>query len=488
MRTSPRHSVRRQLVIRIVIALTTLCVITNTVFFLYLKQLGSDAFDSRLRKDLEVIAAMTSVHDNGRRIALAMHQLDHPEFRDHSGGKYYHLSHDEHDVHVRSQSLTEVSLPRHVENSNRPVLRNLQLPNGRKGRLITTKIAFKEQGSGDTPSAKTVVHQIHIAVAISREELDQLLMMELLGSMTVSALLILIALGIVSGFATKSFESINQFTEKLQSTDYQNLSRRDIDHATPSELLPLEERFNNLLDRLREGVEREQRFNDNIAHELRTPIAELRAIVEVGCLELDGDTLPGATKYFQDLTEITARMSRLVDTVFLLSRPSGANEEIALERVGLKALVDKTWAPHHAFASRKEIKTQMDVPATLSVITDQALASAVLTNLIANAVYHSPEQGSIAIRSFNEADDVTLTIENQNTALTAGDLNRLTEPFWQKDPSRQGGERSGIGMALVDSYCRALKIECTFTLPEPHVFRVTLRFVSGARATSTQLG
>lgn len=469
---SPRPpSLRRQLALALAGCLTLLCLSANLAFYHYVRELSIEEFDQALQKDLDTIVAMTSVHEGGNRIDLQIHNHDHPEYQDHEEAKYYHISHGDGRCHLRSRSLDEESLPVLSESHNEVVVQDLVLPDGRRGRVISTRSHLQEHNADAS-------HSLHFALAISRESLDRILEMQRWLAIAIGTLLIGASIAIALALTKRSFKKVDDFSQHLHKIDFDSLGNRLPEEGLPIELAPLATRFNEALSRLDRGAKREIRFNANVAHELRTPVAELRAIAEVGLQECEAGDMENPSSYFEDAAELASRMGRLVDTLSSLNRSGLGRENMVIAKVDFVKLVRRAWKAHARKAQRRDLAVTFDLPAKWRIETDASLGSAMVTNLMSNAVSHTPKGGEITFQLVPERRQ--FVISNTNPDLTEGDLAFLVEPFWQKDASRSDSSHFGIGMALVDAYARLLRIDYEPSLPQPNLYAFTLTFPQGS--------
>ena len=469
-----RPSLKKQLTLALAFTLALLCLVGNTALYTYIKHLSAKEFDERLHHDLRALVEMASIDPAGGEISLDMHDSDHPHFRPHKEAKYYHLSHRDEEVHLRSRSLEEDSLPKIAVNPGELAFKDIQLPDGRQGRVITTVSKL---------SVDISTHHVHFALAISREGLDKMLHLQRWCSIVLSVALIGTGILLVRRLTHRSFDSLDEFTHQIAEIDYESLTTRLPEDTLHEELSPLARRFNRLLGRLQEGAEREMRFNANVAHELRTPVAEFRAIAEVGLDEIRTGDLDDPKPYFEDAAELAQRMSRLVETVLSLSRSGDYWGELAIESVELVDAIHSAWKPHQVFIQEKQLRVNLTLLDEAVIESDPSLIAAILNNLTTNAISHSPAGSEIAVQLTQGAEGFVLTMDNPNIDLNDRDLEVLAEPFWQKDAARSESAHFGIGLSLVDAYCRLVKIEHAFSLPSPEIFRATIVF----KATSTNL-
>ncbi len=201
-------------------------------------------------------------------------------------------------------------------------------------------------------------------------------------------------------------------------------------------------------------------------------VGVLRAIVDVGLQEARDGALENPALYFEDATELAKGMALLVDTISSPNRTGLGCELIGLSETDLVELIVRAWCPHEARAASHGLNVQFQVPDTQPAERDASLVTAIVTNLLVNAVSHTPERGDLKVTLVENC----LTIANTNHDLREADLPHMCEPFWQKDASRTDRSHFGIGMAPVDAYARLLKVEVRLSLNTPGIFKIALIF------------
>jgi signal transduction histidine kinase len=204
------------------------------------------------------------------------------------------------------------------------------------------------------------------------------------------------------------------------------------DSRVPSELLPLMQGINRALDRLQEGFLQQQRFTANAAHELRTPLAILRARID--SLEAHADR----TGLQRDAQRITS----LVDQMLAIARlEQMAPSEATLDLGALAADLVVDFAPL-AIDGGREIAFQPPARPVRVRGDTRALASAV-GNLIDNALHAEPEGGTVTV---TVTDDGMIEVADHGPGICEADRAAMFEPFWRRDEGRVG---TGLGLAIV---------------------------------------
>jgi signal transduction histidine kinase len=265
---------------------------------------------------------------------------------------------------------------------------------------------------------------------------------------------------------------LERVADQAARIDVRSLDRRFPGAGMPAELQTICARLNDLLDRLGASFDRERRFSADVAHELRTPLAELRNIAEVGL------QFPGGRDPLPDVLSATLQMERLVDALLALSRAEGGRQPVAHQRVDLARLAEETWAPFAAAAAERNLRVSQRIAAA-SVETDPVLIAAIFTNVFANAVEYTPPGGAV---DWELGPDGGLIVSNDNATLGAADLPHVFERFWRKDPARSDGRHGGLGLSLARSFAQLIGATVTLELPRPERVRARVIITQSERA------
>ncbi len=241
----------------------------------------------------------------------------------------------------------------------------------------------------------------------------------------------------------------------------------------PPELAPIGLKLNALLDRLSAGFARERRFSAAVAHELRTPLAELRSACDVALRWPDDHDAAAAA--VADARAIADEMGGLVRSLLALARGQAGVDAPRVAAVPLAAAVAAAWAGPAAAAAARGLTLDGPTDDGPFVRADPDLLAAVLRNLLGNAVAHATAGGRVAVRTGPTPAGVELRIGNPCDTLDAADLPRLFEPFWQRSAARTGGDHVGLGLSIVEAHCRAMGVPITASLADGW-FELTLVF------------
>jgi len=194
-------------------------------------------------------------------------------------------------------------------------------------------------------------------------------------------------------------------------------------------------------------IEENQRlFFSAASHELKTPIAAARALVE-GMVAGVGD-YKDHPKYLRECLKTLDAQGRLVSEILEIVKLSDKQAEPAAVNLDLAELGAAVLAEHRPFAEQQQLIIQGEFPRVF-VRADRNLLQRVLSNVIANAVQNTPKGGTIRIEAV-EGKNLRLSITNTGARIPEEVITRLFEPFYRIDTARtRHGAQSGLGLAIV---------------------------------------
>jgi two-component system sensor histidine kinase QseC len=213
--------------------------------------------------------------------------------------------------------------------------------------------------------------------------------------------------------------------------------------GAPSEMAPLLDALNGLLERIAELLESERRFTADAAHELRTPIAAIRAQAQVALGEADDALRRHA---LEATLEGCDRATRLVEQLLTLSRLE-AGTAPAATLLDLSVLVRRVVGEMAPQAVQKRQTIEVDAPDACQVQGDATLLAVLVRNLVDNAIRYSPPNALVKVAVAREQMHAQLKVEDSGPGMTEQDMQRVGERFFRVLGSGQGG--SGLGWSIV---------------------------------------
>lgn len=210
----------------------------------------------------------------------------------------------------------------------------------------------------------------------------------------------------------------------------------------PTEMMPMLDGLNGLLQRISELMESERRFTADAAHELRTPIAAIRAQAQVALAEADDGLRQHA---LLSTLEGCDRATRLVEQLLTLSRlETGATPTLA--QLDLNSLVQRVMAEAAPQAIQKQQTIELEAPVGCTVPGDPTLLSVLVRNLVDNAVRYSPPGAHVRVELTEQLGAPTLVVEDSGPGLSPDDLKRIGERFFRVIGTGETG--SGLGWSI----------------------------------------
>jgi two-component system sensor histidine kinase QseC len=212
--------------------------------------------------------------------------------------------------------------------------------------------------------------------------------------------------------------------------------------GAPSEMVPMIDALNGLFERIGGLLESERRFTADAAHELRTPLAAIRAHAQVALGESDDALRRHA---LQRTLEGCDRAARLMEQLLTLSRLEAVVPEAA-HAVDLGAVVKRVVADLAPKALGKQQSLEFEAASACVVAGDEALLAMLARNLVDNGVRYSPNSARVHVRVAHQGDRVLLSVEDSGPGLHEADLQRLGERFFRVPGSIESG--SGLGWSI----------------------------------------
>ena len=235
------------------------------------------------------------------------------------------------------------------------------------------------------------------------------------------------------------------------------LSARQLDQRLAVDDAPLEVRdhvdaFNGMLARLEAAFQRLADYSADIAHELRTPISNLMTQTQVAL------SRPRTTDEYQDILasnlEEYERIARMVSDMLFLAKADENTLAHAGEAIDLAREADALIDFYEALADERQVRIVRQGQA--SVQGDRLMLRRALSNLISNALRHTPKNGQITIRVDADAAGVRLAVCNVGDPIPADQIERIFERFHRGSAQRESrGEGAGLGLAITRSIVQA---------------------------------
>jgi signal transduction histidine kinase len=427
-----------------------------------------------------------------RIYAVAMENLDHELLAD--TGKYTTLMKETGLEAVKSAIADEVETGNPEEdfyrlfNSKGNILTTTDMSSW--GAIDTQGILSKMQNEGLTYLTQSITiagrdEKARMITAIiapgtalqigeSLEEIDEYMdiFFQLLSILVIGLIIVSSGIGwLLARRATSDMQEVAETAEEISNGVY---DRRVQIKGRVKEIERLGVSFNRMLDRIQTLLKSMKEINDNIAHDLRSPLTRIRGIAEMSLLKEESieaykdmavstieecDTLIGMINTMLDITEAEAGVNGATD-----------------EEFELVTLITEACELFRPITEEKKINLKTDLPDSMTFKSDRKKMQRIVMNLLENAIKFTPPEGTVAVSAAAKNGEIRIDFEDTGIGISENDLSHIFERFYRCDRSRsQGGV--GLGLSLVKAYTQSMngKIHVESTLNKGS--RFTLQFV-----------
>ncbi|UVJ41948.1 heavy metal sensor histidine kinase [Pseudomonas sp. LS1212] len=305
-------------------------------------------------------------------------------------------------------------------------------------RILTASKRMRSQGG----------ENVYVLLSTDRSY-DEGLLRSYLSATTIAVPFLIILIGLVAWWIVqRGLSPLEQFSRVAALVSAQDLTHRISVDKLPQELGELACAINFMLHRLNSDVQQLSQFSDDLAHELRSPITNLMGKAQV---TLSRERPPEEYKaVLESCTEELERVTRIVSDMLFLAQVSDPASQIQFEKI---SLLDEALKVVDLFSiSADEKKVSLKVVGKGWVLGDRIMVQQAISNLLSNAIRHSPLASEILILIETHADTTSLSVSNPGIGIPAQHIPHLFERFYRVDPSRarqEGG--TGLGLAIVRS-------------------------------------
>ena len=246
----------------------------------------------------------------------------------------------------------------------------------------------------------------------------------------------------------RGLRPVRQLAARAAAVDARHLHLRLDGPGTLSELQALSQALDRMLARLEDGFAQLSRFSADLAHELRTPLANLMGHTQLALRR------PRRAAEYQELLasnqEEYERLARMIDSMLFLARAEQPGAAVAREPIGLHAAVEQVCEYFEGMAEERGVQLLNRAEGELTA--DPGLLRRALANLLANALHHGAALQPVTIATGQRGEWTELSVHNRGEAIAAEHLPRVFDRFYRIDAARaRHGDSGGLGLAIVRS-------------------------------------
>jgi two-component system OmpR family sensor kinase len=317
-------------------------------------------------------------------------------------------------------------------------------PDGREWLYVAQPVRRMRNMRPDTPL-------IIVAAPIPRPSLHQVINQfgdTLLVPLLQAGLIgLMIAIGLsvlISGSVARPLNRMSHAARRIAGGDYQ----QRVPVNGPREVRTLAASFNDMAGRVAVSQQAQRDFMANVSHDLRTPLTSIQGFSQAIVEGVTSDP-ESAQRAAQIIHDEAARMHRMVESLLDLARIEAGQLDFQAHAVALSDLLSGVGESISVKTREKGLQLDLDVPTGLPRIAgDGDRLAQVFTNLLDNAIKHTPAGGQITLRAEIDPNGVTVTVQDTGAGIPPDDLPRIFERFYQVDKSRKRDRRSGMGLGL----------------------------------------
>lgn len=269
-----------------------------------------------------------------------------------------------------------------------------------------------------------------------------------LGLISLIGLALVIVVGAISTYwmAGRALRPLSEVSKAARGVSAATLDTRVIIRSPGQEVSELAEAFDSMLDRLRESFAKQGQFVSNAAHELRTPLAILRANLEVAY----SDTSATVEDYRQMSPVLERTLTRLEDLLSDLLIMATEEQALTCERVSLERLIEDLLSDLRPLADERQVALCFDSRLSVSVRGDPLLLSRVFSNLVENGIRYNHKNGEVVVAIYRAGSNVLVTVGDTGFGIPVDEQAHIFDRFYRGGESRSQHKRgAGLGLSIV---------------------------------------
>ena len=322
-----------------------------------------------------------------------------------------------------------------------------------------------------------------VIIVVARDVSERAALLRTYGADLALAAVIGALIASLLGYMTvrNGLRPIDTVARKANEITSRKLDTRLSEEEAPAELRDLTAAFNAMLDRLENGVKRLAGFAADLAHDLRTPVNALMIKTQVAL------SRPRTADEYRALLESNVeeyeQLARLIESTLFLARAD--NAQLAVQKESIDAAVACEKVADYYSGVADEAGVRLEVVGSARVCVDPVLFQRAVSNLVSNAVRHTPSGGTVRIHVGDGTASVEVRVENSGPGIPAEQIERVFDRYFRGDASRSdAGGSAGLGLAIVRAIMSLHQGSAAVTSSDAGPTRFTLSFPEDVDSTS----
>lgn len=469
-------SLRRHLTRKLLLVVAVPVIAGSGISFAVMRDEAIEQFDAALEAKAAAIAGLVHAGPDGRLVLdplppilqdfAAQNGASVARRDDESEGKaLFQIRRPNGESVARSAQLGDADLPFAPPPADAAAISNMMLPTAEAGREVVIRARARADGSA------TAGAELFVIVATGREGLDSAVRSVALVLGLTGVAVLLTTWLVVPYVVRRELIVVDNFASEASRIGADSLHARFSTESLPRELAPIGSRLNDLLARLETSFARERQFSADLAHELRTPIAELRSLAELA-LKWPESRPPDTDG---SMLAIASQMEGVVSRLLAMHRSEHGQMLVSLAPVNLNSLLRDVWKSCEGRANAQVLNVGWNAVGSEEVVTDPVLLHSTLANLLQNAVDYTPAGGGLFVDTeVGRAGGFTVRVRNTTTGVTSEQVAKFFDRFFRVDGVRSPDGHVGLGLPLARAFARALGGDVTAALTGESELELTL--------------
>lgn len=291
-----------------------------------------------------------------------------------------------------------------------------------------------------------------LQLGVNLDDRDRLLLLFRGTASVIGLIMLTVAILVGRRIGVQAMSGVRRVTRAAERMAHGQFSARMPTPRGGAEIDQLADAFNRMADRITLLIAEMRQGNDNIAHDLRSPITRIRGLAEMAITAKRG-TAHDPAESIGSIVEECDRMLNLINTMLDISEAEVGIGRATLEEFDLGEMVHQAAELYEIVAEEKRLVLRTEVPEGVLVHADRRKIQRLLSNLLDNALKYT-EQGGVTITLTTGKNEVRLAVRDSGLGIAANDVGRIFERFYRCDSSRnQPG--NGLGLSLARAIVRA---------------------------------
>ena len=329
--------------------------------------------------------------------------------------------------------------------------------------------SIQDQNAGEfSARARTFEVENRFNLLVGQDMKDLTTLKALVGRALFWGLVLTVGLGLIAGYMLRQtlrsrLGAINQTSRKIMKGD---LRKRIATRGTGDEFDELATNLNSMLDQIEHGMDGVRRVSDNIAHDLKTPLARLKNRVEELRRGVSGnhEQEHAVEKIINEADGLLATFNALLR----IARIEYSEQRKDFKTVDVNSILYDLQELYEPLTEEKKQSFELQISKPMLVLADRDMLFQAFANLLDNAIKYTPSEGSIVIKSYKENRRWFIEFSDNGPGIPEDEYEKVVQRFYRLDQSRTT-PGSGLGLALVFAVLKLHQFELSFSDNKPGV-------------------